>query len=68
MELAFAGLQQLLGAWTLERAEQLAAPQGNASPLEELDSARLERLRAQIAFARTRGSDTPPLLSAAAKL
>src|SRR5262249_55074950 len=31
------------------------------------DRARLERLRAQIAFARTRGSDTPSLLSAAAK-
>jgi DNA-binding CsgD family transcriptional regulator len=38
------------------------------SPLEELDRARLERLRAQIAFARTRGSDTPSLLSAAAQL
>src|SRR5262249_14530978 len=38
------------------------------SPLEDLDRARLERLRAQIAFARTRGSDTPSLLSAAARL
>jgi DNA-binding NarL/FixJ family response regulator len=38
------------------------------SPLHELDRARLERLRAQIAFARTRGSDTPSLLSAAATL
>jgi DNA-binding CsgD family transcriptional regulator len=35
-------------------------------PLGELDRARLERLRAQVAFARTRGSDTPALLSAAA--
>jgi DNA-binding CsgD family transcriptional regulator len=37
-----------------------------ASPLEELDRARVERLGAQIAFARTRGSDTPSRLSAAA--
>jgi DNA-binding CsgD family transcriptional regulator len=35
-------------------------------PLEELDRARLGRLRAQVAFARTRGRDTPALLSAAA--
>ena len=37
------------------------------SPLGELDRAQVERLRAQIAFTRTRGSDTPSLLSAAAK-
>src|SRR5262249_54422725 len=37
------------------------------STLDELDRARLDRLRAQIAFARTRGSDTPSLLSAAAR-
>jgi DNA-binding CsgD family transcriptional regulator len=37
------------------------------SPLQELDRARLERLRAQMAFAQTRGGDTPSLLSAAAK-
>jgi DNA-binding CsgD family transcriptional regulator len=37
------------------------------APLEELERARVERLRAQIAFVRTRGSDTPALLSAAAK-
>jgi DNA-binding CsgD family transcriptional regulator len=37
------------------------------SPLEELDHARAERLRAQIAYARTRGNETPSLLSAAAK-
>jgi DNA-binding CsgD family transcriptional regulator len=36
-------------------------------PLEELDRARVDRLRAHIAFARTRGGDTPLLLSAAAK-
>ena len=36
-------------------------------PLDELDGARLIRLRAQIAFARRRGSDAPPLLLEAAK-
>ena len=50
-----------------EAAERLLAI-ATASPLEELDHARAERLRAQIAFARTRGSDTPSLLSAAARL
>ena len=50
-----------------DAAERLLAI-AMASPLEELDRARLERLRAQIAFARTRGSDTPSLLSAAARL
>ena len=36
-------------------------------PLDELQRARLERLRAQLAFALRRGSDAPPLLLAAAK-
>ena len=36
-------------------------------PLEELQRARLERLRAEIAFARTRGSDAPALLLDAAR-
>ncbi len=38
-----------------------------AGPLDELQHARLERLRAQLAFALRRGSDAPPLLLAAAK-
>jgi DNA-binding CsgD family transcriptional regulator len=38
-----------------------------AGPLDELQRARLERLRAQLAFALRRGSDAPPLLLAAAK-
>jgi DNA-binding CsgD family transcriptional regulator len=38
-----------------------------AGPLDELQSARAELLRAQIAFATTRGRDAPPLLLAAAK-
>jgi DNA-binding CsgD family transcriptional regulator len=36
-------------------------------PLDELQRARVERLRAQLAFALRRGSDAPPLLLAAAK-
>jgi DNA-binding CsgD family transcriptional regulator len=37
------------------------------APLDELQRARLERLRAEIVFARTRGSDAPALLLAAAR-
>jgi hypothetical protein len=37
------------------------------TPLDERQRARLQRLRAQIAFARRRGSDAPPLLLDAAK-
>ena len=37
------------------------------APLDELQRARSERLRAQIAFARTRGSDAPALLLDAAR-
>jgi DNA-binding CsgD family transcriptional regulator len=37
------------------------------TPLDELERARLERLRAEIAFARTRGSDAPRLLLDAAR-
>ena len=45
--------------------ELLAAAE--AGPLDELQRARLERLRAQIAFALRRGSDAPPLLLRAAQ-
>lgn len=38
-----------------------------AGPLEDLQRARAARLRAQIAFARSRGSDAPALLLEAAK-
>jgi DNA-binding CsgD family transcriptional regulator len=41
-----------------------AAEQG---PLNELQHGRLERLRAQLAFAQRRGSDAPPLLLSAAQ-
>jgi len=45
--------------------ELLAAAE--MAPLDELQRGRLARLRAQIAFARRRGSDAPPLLLDAAK-
>jgi DNA-binding CsgD family transcriptional regulator len=38
-----------------------------AGPVDELQHARLERLRAQIAFASRRGRDAPPLLLQAAR-
>ncbi len=38
-----------------------------AGPLDELDRARVDLLRAQIAFASSRGRDAPPLLLKAAK-
>jgi DNA-binding CsgD family transcriptional regulator len=38
-----------------------------AGPLDDLERARAQLLRAQIAFATTRGHDAPPLLLAAAK-
>ena len=62
--LAAARLKFDVGA--LEAAERLLTI-ATTSPLGELDRAQAERLRAQIAFTRTRGSDTPALLSAAAK-
>src|SRR5215470_5398717 len=43
----------------------LAAAQ--AGPLDELEDARAQLLRAQITFATTRGRDAPPLLLAAAR-
>jgi DNA-binding CsgD family transcriptional regulator/tetratricopeptide (TPR) repeat protein len=38
-----------------------------SSPLDDLQRARLERLRAQVAYSRERGSDAPPLLLDAAR-
>jgi DNA-binding CsgD family transcriptional regulator len=38
-----------------------------SGPLDDLERARAQLLRAEIAFATTRGSDAPPLLLAAAK-
>ena len=63
---ALAAARLKLDAGAAEAAERLVTV-ATTSPLEELDHARAERLRAQIAYARTRGSETPSLLSAAAK-
>jgi DNA-binding CsgD family transcriptional regulator/tetratricopeptide (TPR) repeat protein len=63
---ALAAAQAKFDAGAPEAADGLLAI-ARIHPLEELDGARLERLRARIAFARTRGSDTPSLLCAAAK-
>jgi DNA-binding CsgD family transcriptional regulator len=46
-------------------ADLLAAAE--LGPVDELQRARLERVRAEIAFATRRGSDAPPLLLAAAR-
>jgi DNA-binding CsgD family transcriptional regulator len=63
---ALAAARLKLDVGALEATERLLVVATNA-PLQELDRARAERLRAQVAYARTRGSDTPALLSAAAK-
>src|SRR5918992_5935808 len=49
-----------------ETAQELLAV-AEMCPLDELQRARLARLRAQIVFARRRGSDAPPLLLDAAR-
>ncbi|MER6514974.1 AAA family ATPase [Nonomuraea sp. NPDC001636] len=63
---ALAAAQAKLDAGALGAAEALLALAAMA-PLEAAERARLERVRAHIAFARTRGSDTPTLLSTAAR-
>jgi DNA-binding CsgD family transcriptional regulator len=62
--LAAAQLKHHAGA--LEAAERLLTV-ATTSPIEELDRARAELLGAKIARVRTRGSDTPSLLSTAAR-
>jgi DNA-binding CsgD family transcriptional regulator len=64
-ELNAAQLKHEAGAPTVA-LELLAAAEDNG-PLDKLQRARLERLRAQVAFALRRGNDAPPLLLAAAK-
>jgi DNA-binding CsgD family transcriptional regulator len=63
---ALAAAQAKLDAASPDDASALAAT-AELCPLDELDRARLVRLRARIAFARRRGSDAPPLLFEAAK-
>jgi DNA-binding CsgD family transcriptional regulator len=63
---ALAAAQVKLEAGAPEAAQALVAT-AELTPLDELQRARLQRLRAQIAFALRRGSDAPPLLLDAAK-
>jgi DNA-binding CsgD family transcriptional regulator len=62
---ALAAAQVKFEAGALDSASELLATAA-LSPLDEPHRARLERLRARIAFARTRGRDAVPLLLSAA--
>jgi DNA-binding CsgD family transcriptional regulator len=63
---ALAAAQLKFEAGDSEAAERLLSVV-RASPIEALERAQADRLGAQIAYARTRGNDTPSLLSAAAR-
>jgi DNA-binding CsgD family transcriptional regulator len=63
---ALAAAQAKLDAAAPEAALELIAA-AEITPLDDLQRARLQRLRAQVAFARKRGNDAPPLLLDAAK-
>jgi DNA-binding CsgD family transcriptional regulator len=63
---ALAAAQAKLEAGSREAVEELLAT-AELTPLDELQRAVLQRLRAQIAFVFNRGSDGPPLLLDAAK-
>ena len=63
---ALAAAQAKFDAAASDAALELLAT-AELAPLDELQRARSERLRAEIAFARTRGSDAPALLLDAAR-
>jgi hypothetical protein len=63
---ALAAAEVKLEAGAPDAADQLLTA-AEIGPLDELQRARLARLRAQVEFARRRGSDAPPLLLDAAK-
>src|SRR3954451_13718957 len=63
---AVAAAQANFDAAASDTALELLAT-AELAPLDELERARLERLRAEIVFARTRGSEAPALLLAAAR-
>jgi DNA-binding CsgD family transcriptional regulator len=63
---ALAAAQSKHQAGASDAALQLLA-MAEGGPLDDLERVRAELLRAQIAFATTRGRDAPPLLLAAAK-
>jgi DNA-binding CsgD family transcriptional regulator len=63
---ALAAAQAKFEAAALDAADRLLALAAEC-PLDELQMVRLMRMRAQIAFARRRGHDAPPLLLDAAR-
>jgi DNA-binding CsgD family transcriptional regulator len=63
---ALAAAEAKLEAGAPDAATELVAT-AELTPLDELQRARLARLRAQIVFARGRGRDAPPLLLEAAR-
>jgi DNA-binding CsgD family transcriptional regulator len=63
---ALAAAQAKVQAGAFEAAVQLLG-MAEAAPLDEFQRARVDLLRAQLAFAANRGSDAPPLLLRAAK-
>jgi DNA-binding CsgD family transcriptional regulator len=63
---ALAAAQAKFDAGASDAALELLAA-AELAPLDELQRARLERVRAEIAFERTRGSDAPALLLDAAR-
>jgi tetratricopeptide (TPR) repeat protein len=63
---ALAAAQAKLDVAAPEAALELLAT-AEIGPLDDLQRARLQRLRGEVAFARQRGSDAPPLLLDAAK-
>jgi len=63
---ALAAAQAKFEAGAPNAAHELLAA-AEIGPLDELQRARMARLRAHIVFARSRGSDAPPLLLDAAK-
>jgi DNA-binding CsgD family transcriptional regulator/tetratricopeptide (TPR) repeat protein len=63
---ALAAAQTKLDAAAPDAALELLAT-AEIGPLDALQRAHLERLRAELVFARTRGSDAPPSLLGAAK-
>jgi len=65
-DLALAAAQASLGAGAFEVARGLLAA-AEAGPLDELGRARVDLLRAELAFAQNRGSDAPLLLLQAAR-
>ena len=65
-ERTLAAAQAHLQAGAFDKALELLVTAA-ADPLDELQSARLDLLRGQIAFASNLGSDAPPLLLKAAK-